>query len=95
MGMSYIKPEQFFKMYSGQAIDDIQGWLATLGLSRDGVDWIGWRLLPTYGRSLLNLRALQGLEVRIIAVNGQMYSTQLPVNSQITYLGEGDQEEES
>ena len=82
--MSFIKPEQFFKMYSGQAIDDIVNWLATLGLVRDGIDWIGWRLVPTYGKSL------QRIEVKIVTGDGQAYSTELPVNSPIMYLGKGE-----
>ena len=80
--MAYIKPEQFFKMYSGQNIDEIRAWITDeLSLQLTDIDWIA--IHPIHYGSRNEMR----VEAEIITSRGEKHSTHTSTASTITYHG--------
>jgi hypothetical protein len=88
--MSYIKPAQFFQMYSGAGIAEIQEWIIDdLKLSLHEVEWISWRPIQHGGSGEMRV------ETTIITTQGEEHKTHTSSMGTIAYHGQEEAKEQS
>lgn len=76
--MGYVKADEFFKVHSGQAIDDLQAQMADADLSINQAELIGWRITKAEVQ-------IKEIEAKIIDKQGNEHTFIVPVSGSIIY----------